>query len=141
MQSQLVRSAQVVVTCFSFATDQSQIIVLTFASFLSSEDFSTFFVSALKKRFLVDLLFIVLRIHHLSNVNGYNSILHLTHVQLSCKQQSCLYPGGPCSGPQLAAWMVNQAFPGSVHQERAGMHGFTYNPMIPGPPFLSFFGS
>ena len=47
---------------------------------------------------------------------------------------SCQCPGGPCSGRRQAAWMLNQAIPGSVRQERVGLHGFTFNPTLPGPP-------
>ena len=47
---------------------------------------------------------------------------------------SCRCPGGPCSCCRHAAWMVNKVFPGSVHQERVGVQGFTYNSALPGPP-------
>lgn len=34
----------------------------------------------------------------------------------------------------VAGWMINQAFQESIRQERIGVHGFTYNPALLGPP-------
>ena len=40
---------------------------------------------------------------------------------------SCQCPGGPCSGRRQAAWMVNQSFPGTLCQERVGMHAWLHS--------------
>ena len=44
------------------------------------------------------------------------------------------YPGGPSSGCRQATRNEIQTFPGSVCQERVGVHSFTYNLSLPWPP-------
>ena len=41
---------------------------------------------------------------------------------------------GPCSSCHSHCFGCQLAYPEPVHPERAGAHGFAYNPTLPGPP-------